>query len=265
MYDLNSIRRTGSDNLPPRIVIYGGPKIGKSTFGADAPRPIFIRTEDGVDALSVDAFPKVEKWSELQQIFDTLASTQHDYKTVVLDSADWTENILKVQVALDYNIPAFDTNNKALSFGRGGRALEEYWRKIVDSLDYLRKERGMGCIVIVHAAVKRYDDPQSEAYDRYQLDLGKESAAVLTEWCDMLLFANKNTVVLKEKVGINGEKKRGVGTEERFMYTSESPAFKAGSRWSIPPKLPLGYNVLMTEVAAAKARLAERNAAPAAA
>lgn len=170
-FNLNSIRKSGAENLPPRIVIYGGPKIGKSTFGADAPKPIFIPTEEGAEALGVDAFPLIHTWQELQQVFDTLAGEKHTFETVVLDSADWTENIIKNQVALDHGMPAYDTAKGALAFGRGPRAVEEYWRRIVDSFDYLRKERGMGIIVIVHAQVKRFDDPQTEAYDRYILDL----------------------------------------------------------------------------------------------
>jgi AAA domain len=103
--------------------------------------------------------------------------------------------------------------------------------------------------------VKRYDDPTTEAYDRYQLDLSKNGATVLTEWADIVLFANTRTSVIEEKVGINGVKKRGVGPAERWMYSAETPAYKAKSRWNIPHQLPLSYPILMTEIEAAKARM----------
>ncbi len=261
MFDLSSIRKSGTESHPPRIFLYGGPKIGKTTFGACAPNPIFIQTERGTDALSVDVFPFVENWQMLSNCFEVLATQDHDYKTVILDSADWTENILKSQVAKDHGVidqktgeGIYDTNAKALSFGRGSRAVEEYWHRIADSFDWLRNNKGMGCIVISHAAVKRYDDPTSEAYDRYQPDLLKDSAAVLQEWCDVLLFANKPPSVISEKVGIQGVKKRAVSSDQRLMYTSETPAFKAGSRWNIPTELPLGYDILMKEIEAARER-----------
>ena len=34
--------------FPPRIGIYGLPGIGKTTFAAHAPNPIFITAEDGI-------------------------------------------------------------------------------------------------------------------------------------------------------------------------------------------------------------------------
>ncbi|MDR0869400.1 MAG: ATP-binding protein [Planctomycetaceae bacterium] len=41
--------QTGKAQAPPRLLIYGTEGIGKSTFGASAPKPIFIPTEDGLD------------------------------------------------------------------------------------------------------------------------------------------------------------------------------------------------------------------------
>lgn len=264
-FDLNSIRNSSADDRPPRIVIYGTSGIGKSTFGASAPSPIFIPTEDGAAALAVPTFPLIREWKNasntgLIDAFNFLSAGEHNFQTVVLDSADWTENILKEQVARDYGLDAFDTNAKQLAYGRGGRALEEYWRKICDSFTYLRDHRGMGTIIIAHSQVKRFDDPTTEAYDRYILDLAKDSAAVLVEWADIVLFANTQTAVIEEKVGINGVKKRGVGPAERYMFTQETPAFKAKCRWPVPPKLPLSYSVLSQELVKAKAAMiAARN------
>lgn len=260
-FDLNSIRLSSEGDKPPRIVMYGTSGIGKSTFGANAPSPIFIPTEDGAAALAVPTFPLIRQWKNAEgtgliDAFNFLATGKHTFKTVVLDSADWTENLLKEQVAKDYGLEAFDTNAKQLAYGRGGRALEEYWRKICDSFTYLRDNRGMGTIVIAHSQVKRFDDPTTDAYDRYIPDLAKDSAAVLTEWADIVLFANTQTAVVEERVGINGVKKRGVGPAERFMFTQETPAFKAKCRWPVPAKLPLSYTVLATELEKAKAAIA---------
>jgi len=270
-FNLSSIRLSSEGDRPPRVVIYGTSGIGKSTFAASAPNPIFIPTEDGAAALSVPTFPLIRAWKNQQgtglvDAFNMLATEEHNFQTVVLDSADWTENILKEQVAKDYGLDAYDTNAKQLAYGRGGRALEEYWRRICDSFTYLRDQRSMGVIVVAHSQVKRFDDPTTEAYDRYILDLGKESAAVLTEWADIVLFANTQTAVVEERVGINGVKKRGVGPAERFMFTQETPAFKAKCRWPIPAKLPLSYSVLQAELEKAKvASAAARNPQTAAA
>lgn len=50
--------RSGKQQVPPRICIYGGHGIGKSTLASQFPKPIFISTEDGIDSLDVVSFPK---------------------------------------------------------------------------------------------------------------------------------------------------------------------------------------------------------------
>ncbi len=41
--------RSGKTQGPPRLLIYGTEGIGKSSLGADAPKPIFVPCEDGID------------------------------------------------------------------------------------------------------------------------------------------------------------------------------------------------------------------------
>lgn len=48
--------QSGRENRPPRIMIYGSEGVGKSTFGASAPSPIFIQTEDGLGELDSTSF-----------------------------------------------------------------------------------------------------------------------------------------------------------------------------------------------------------------
>ena len=54
---MDSLRK-GKQAVPPRMVIYGGHGIGKSTLASQFPKPIFISTEDGLDSLDVTSFPK---------------------------------------------------------------------------------------------------------------------------------------------------------------------------------------------------------------
>ena len=49
--------QTGRENKPPRIMVYGQEGVGKSTFGASAPDPVFIQTEDGLGEIDTCKFP----------------------------------------------------------------------------------------------------------------------------------------------------------------------------------------------------------------
>lgn len=254
-FTLSSIRKTGSPR-PPRVVIYGTEGVGKTTFAASAPKPIFLPTENGLDAIKTDAFPLLKSWPEVMDAMNALIAEEHEYETVVLDSVDWLEHLILQQVARDHGLEAYDVNAKPLAYGRGARAGADYLRFLLDGLDILRDEKGMGVIILAHSQVKRYDDPTTDAYDRYQLDLNKELASVLTEWCDILGFANFRVSVKEEAVGIGAKKRRGLGSGERLLYTQEVPAFKAKSRWSIPAQMPFDYETFAAALGDAMAETA---------
>jgi hypothetical protein len=55
---MGQLRIVQTQKQPPRIVIYGPPKIGKSTLGSHAPAPIYLCAEDGVDNIPV---PKIDR------------------------------------------------------------------------------------------------------------------------------------------------------------------------------------------------------------
>ena len=54
-FDLSSISKTTALSAP-RLLLYGSAGVGKTTFAAQAPKPIFLFTEDGAGTLNVDAF-----------------------------------------------------------------------------------------------------------------------------------------------------------------------------------------------------------------
>ena len=79
---------------PPRIMVYGGHGLGKTTFGAGAPSPIFIPTEDGLGVLDVPAFPLATSLTAIMEAIGALYAEPHDYQTVVVDSLDWADDLI---------------------------------------------------------------------------------------------------------------------------------------------------------------------------
>ena len=233
---LSSLRKTGVAR-PPRIVVYGTHGIGKSTFAANAPAPVFIQTEEGLDAINVDAFPLCTSYEEMVDAIGALASEDHEFATVVVDSADWAEQLIHKRVAQDNNVATIG----AIGYGRGYKAAADYWRQLLDGLDHLRNEKNMQVILLAHTQVKRFDDPLADPYDRYQLDLHHGSASLVSEWCDILMFANQQYSTVKSDVGFNQKVTRAVGNGNRVLYTQERPGWQAKSRWSLPDSLPLDY------------------------
>lgn len=86
--------RTTSVLTPPRILIHGVAGVGKSTFAADADRPVFLMTEDGLGKLQVPHFPLATSYAEVAEALDALSNEDHDFGTVVVDSVDWLEPLI---------------------------------------------------------------------------------------------------------------------------------------------------------------------------
>ncbi len=240
VFDLKSIKKNTSF-AAPRVLVYGVEGIGKSTFAAGAPSPVFIQTEDGLGSLAVDHFPVATKVSDVLDAISTLFDGGHDFKTVVIDSLDWLETLIWRDIEAKYDA-------KDLAYGKGAMIAADKWREILDGLTALRNDRGMAVILIAHTEIKRFDSPETEPYDRYQPKLQARSSALVREWCDAVLFANYKTLIKKDDVGFNKTISRGISTGERLLFTSERPAYMAKNRYSLPESIPLSWEAFESAI-----------------
>lgn len=220
---------------PPRILIYGVHKIGKSSFGSMAEKPVFIQTEDGLQAIDVPAFPLAKTYPEVMGYLGELAEKEHDFKTLVVDSLDWLEPLIHKQVAKENGKKSIEE----IGYGKGYFMALDLWREYIDAINYLRDERNMTIVQIAHAEIKRFENPETDAYDRYQIKMHKAASDLVMEHSDIILFANYYVGITKEDKGFKKEgRKRAVGSGERVLYTEERPAFKAGNRYGLPESIP---------------------------
>ncbi|KPL28542.1 MAG: hypothetical protein AMJ72_02680 [Acidithiobacillales bacterium SM1_46] len=233
-FDLKSIRKNDAI-AAPRIMLYGVEGIGKSTFGAGCPNPIFILTEDGLGSLKVDHFPVAQATDDVMAAIGTLYQEKHDFKTLVLDSLDWLEAIIQREIETRYDA-------KDLAYGKGALIAAEKWREILEGLDALRNDRKMAIVLLAHCTIKRFDSPEVEPFDRYQPKLQERSNAVVREWADAVLFANYRTIVKKDDVGFNQTNNRGISNGERLLYTNERPAYMAKNRYSLPDSIGMSWD-----------------------
>ena len=129
--DLKSIRRNDTISAP-RLLVYGVEGIGKSTFAAGAPNPIFILTEDGLGSLPVQHFPLATSTDDIMGAISTLYGEAHNFGTVVVDSLDWLEAIVQREVEEKHDA-------KELAYGKGAIIAAEKWRMILEGLNALRQ------------------------------------------------------------------------------------------------------------------------------
>lgn len=233
---LASLRRT-SVRRPPRIFTYGIHGVGKSTFAAAAPAPVFIQTEEGLDALDVQAFPLARSFDDVMSAIGALYDEENQFRTVVIDSADWLEQLIFRDVAQEQKV----ANIEDIGYGKGYVFASSRWTTLLEGLDMLRNERNMNVILIGHAQVKRFEDPMVDGYDRYSPDLHKLASSTLCEWADIVGFVNFRVATKQIDAGFNRKVAKGVGSGQRTIYLEERPAYTAKSRWRIGSDCPLDW------------------------
>lgn len=231
---LTSVTR-GRIQKPPRVLLYGVEKIGKSTFASCAPAPIFLCSEKGTAELDVARFPEPTRWEEVRYAIDTLCREKHEYQTFVIDTLDWLEPLCWREVCSLGKV--VDIEDYGGGYGKWTDAARGVWRVLLEELDELQEKRNMGIILLAHSWVKAFNNPEGENYDRYELKLHAKSSTLIKEWCDAVLFATFETFAVKSK----GGKAKGVSDGARIVHTQRRGAWDAGNRYDLPETLPLDW------------------------
>ncbi|BBL75470.1 ATP-binding protein [Methylomagnum ishizawai] len=233
---------SGRIQRPFMMALYGVDGVGKSTLAAGAPHPIFINAEDGSSELDVARFPGAENKAELEEAINVLLREEHGFNTVVLDSIDWAETMIRQDLCEQFRVESLEDVRGG--FGKGTVALREQFVRFLDFLAYLRTYRDMNIIVIGHCEVKKFEDPTTAAgYDRYRIKLDEVNAARLREACDVVAFYNYDTALMA-KENRQGEiqgKARGKSFDKHELHFKRSAAFDAKARtlngYALPPKV----------------------------
>ena len=230
---LGAITR-GRVQAPLRVLCYGVEGVGKSTLGADSPTPVFLGAEDGTAHLDVSRLPQPETWRDVLDAVALLTRETHDFKTLVIDSLDWVEPLIHRFVCDEAKVKSMED----VSYGKLYVAALEQWRLLINALDRLRTAKRMHVVMVAHALVKGFKNPEGPDYERYQLKIHDKAAALLREWVDELLFARFEIFSLKGK----GEMRaKGVSTGARVVQTIRAAAYDAKTRHGLRDGMPLSW------------------------
>ena len=215
-----------------KVVIYGAEGIGKSTLAAQFPNPLFIDTEGGTAQLDVRRIEKPGSFDELVSIVSEVAADPNICKTLILDTADWAEQMCIVGVCAKYKKAGIED----FGYGKGYTYLSEEYSRLLNAFDAVIAA-GIHVVITAHAKMRKFEQPdEMGAYDRWEMKLSKQVAPLLKEWCDLLLFCNYKTFVVTAQ---NDTKKVQGG--KRIMYTSHHPCWDAKNRHGLPEEIELDY------------------------
>ena len=226
---------SGTIAAPVKTVLYGPEGIGKSSFAAKFPQPVFIDTEGGTKRLNVARLPAPTSWAMLLDEVAEVSRGCVPCGTLVIDTADWAERLCIAAVCARAKVKGIED----FGYGKGYTYAKEEFGKLLDALEEVLNT-GHNVVVLAHAAITKFEQPDAVGnYDRWSMKTSKQVAPLLREWCDMLLFANYKTMVEKSGSAPNAKNKASGG--RRVLYTSHHPCWDAKNRFGLPEELPFEY------------------------
>lgn len=226
------------------ILIYGEPKTGKSTFGSQLPRGLFLNFEQGTNALAGIRGVPILRWSDFKKILSQLRKPQarEMYDTIIVDTASIAWQLCEKYICQREGVESIREIPWGQGWGMLRNEFSECWREIT--------LLGFGILFIAHAKEKPTEmrDEDGNAITAVAPDLPNQCYTIINSLVDIIGY-------LQVQMNSNG-------TSERYLYTRSTPTIFAGSRYQyLAPKISFGYNELVKAIGDAIDMAVERDGA----
>lgn len=244
-----------------KIIMHAGPGVGKTSFWAHAPAPLFIPAqgeESGIAKLaeaglipeSTQWIPEVrlsssadsqnDGWLKLLDILVALAREEHEYKTVVLDCFD-EEGFLSM--AYRYHGDQHYGGKMGLdgfeNFGKGYQSVISEVKRVTHGALNAITRKGIDVVLIMHTGVTNFKNPDGSDYHRFSPQANQKHVwPLLSGWADMVLFSNFDTFILEK----DGERAKAKGGKARVLHTQHAATHEAKNRHGLPATIKLPEN-----------------------
>ena len=199
------------------ILIYGPPKIGKSTLASQFDSPLFLAAEAGLNSLEVYQVP-IMTWEDFLNTCKEITTGKHEFKTIVIDTVDNLFKACSEYIRKKANIQ----HESDLEWGKGWGLVKDEFTRALTKLSLLP----YGLVMVSHSdfiEIKTRTATITKAVPTLQ----KSAREVVLKMCDIILFAESTVTD---------------AGESRLMRTKPSENWEAGDRTKrLPATLPLDY------------------------
>ena len=226
------------------LLIYGQPKTGKSTFGSQLPRALFMNFEQGTNALAGIRSAPILRWTDAKKVLTQLRKPQAKemYDSIVVDTASIAWQLCEKYICQRENVDSI----RDVPWGQGWNMLRaefsEFWREIT--------LLGFGILFIAHSKEKPTEmhDEDGNPITAVCPDLPNQAYTIINSIVDIIGYL---------QVQMNPD-----GTSERYLYTRSTPTVFAGSRYQyLKPKIKFGYQELVDAIGDAIDEAVEKDGA----
>lgn len=208
------------------ILIHGRPKIGKSTFCAQAPNALFISTQSGLNHLSTYSQP-VSNWKDIVTVYEELKTGDHKFGPIVIDMVDDA-----YQLCVEHFCRKHEMDHPSdLDYGKGWAIVNTPFKTMLNRFALLNR----GLILECHSKEKDITTRLGKK-TKWVPTLPGSIADSIAAFVEMILF-----FTIEETKDPSGEMK-----QRRVIRTVASSDYEAGSRVKgLPDPIDLDYNTFI--------------------
>jgi hypothetical protein len=117
--------------------------------------------------------------------------------------------------------------------------IEQRMKLILEQLDKCR-DSGKNVIAVAHAKKETYTHPNGKSWDTFGLDLSRRTQTLVAEWCDELLFCERDYTTKEVEQSFGRKQNVGVDRKQVLLHTEAKPYFNAKHR---SPRLAPVYDL----------------------
>lgn len=226
------------------ILLYGPPKVGKTTVASKFPGAWFVATEQGQDFVPTRKPTVITSWATFCEWGAFMSDTKPTHftdgtkiETIVIDTVSLLYRMCFVDVCNSLNVE----DPGEMTHGKGWSRLTNEFERVMNTI----RSFPFTLVLLAHARQKEFK-AKGRTRDRWEMDLG----AAAYRWCnaaaDLIARMFVDTVV-DTKDGKDGEKVVTGTHEERIMQMHPSSDAVAGGRMTdlYPEFINMDYNELV--------------------
>lgn len=230
-------------SYPQATLVYSPPGVGKTEFAAFFPKPVFLMIdleiglktlmrEGRVPADTAHKEEAVSSFDELLEDLEWFADAQHDHESLVVDTLNSCQMLLKRKVKQDQ---FWNREDKFDAFGKGWERCQEPWNAMLHMFNRVRA-RGMRLIALAHSEVTMMRNPDGEDYQAHTPMINAKHLWVPTNaFFDNVFFMNLEVCSVTDK-----QQQAVKDKSHRLLYVQANAGHFAKNRFGLSDPISCG-------------------------
>lgn len=167
------------------LMIYGEPKIGKTTFGASFPNSLLLAFERGYNSIPGVMAIDITSWAEFKKVVRELKKKEvkEVYSTLVVDTSDISAEQCQKYICRQLGIE---------NIGDGGwtnNGWDKYKKEFEETFRSL-SQLGYAIVFISHDKEKSIKPQNGEEYQQIGSSMQSSALKIIENMCDIIAYAH---------------------------------------------------------------------------